>query len=121
MKTQTQIAPAGQGPVTLQLPISVAASSVQQVQVPGSKFHYVRLVSPTTQSTVAGEGQLFGGGDILLYFILAVRFIPAPFTQVLQTPYSWLFLTLFCAILLILFLEGLSAIKVFKKIIVVPK
>ncbi|XP_076459625.1 uncharacterized protein LOC143292867 [Babylonia areolata] len=54
VRTQTQIAPTGQGPVTLQLPISVAGSSaVQQVQVPGSKFHYVRLVSPTTQSSVA--------------------------------------------------------------------
>ena len=57
LKTQTQIAPAVQGPVTLQLPMSVAGTSVQQVQVPGSKFHYVRLVSPTTQSTIAGERQ----------------------------------------------------------------
>ncbi|XP_070185832.1 protein lin-54 homolog isoform X2 [Littorina saxatilis] len=53
LKTQAQIAPAGQGPVTLQLPMTVGGGSVQQVQVPGSKFHYVRLVSPTTQSSVA--------------------------------------------------------------------
>nr|KAG5713898.1 hypothetical protein BaRGS_024525 [Batillaria attramentaria] len=52
LKTQAQIAPAGQGPMTLQLPISVSGTSMQQVQVPGSKFHYVRLVSPSTQQAV---------------------------------------------------------------------
>jgi hypothetical protein len=56
LKTPTQIAPAGQGgPVTLQLPLSVSGASVQQVQVPGSKFHYVRLVTPTSQTNIAGE------------------------------------------------------------------
>ncbi|PVD38520.1 hypothetical protein C0Q70_01135 [Pomacea canaliculata] len=52
VKTQAQIAPAAQGPITLQLPVSAAGSSMQQIQVPGSKFHYVRLVSPSTHTSV---------------------------------------------------------------------
>lgn len=51
VKTQAQIAPAAQGPITLQLPVSAAGSSMQQIQVPGSKFHYVRLVSPSTHTS----------------------------------------------------------------------
>ena len=46
IKTVTNIAPANT-PQSLR-PGTITSSSIQQIQVPGSRFTYVRLVSPTS-------------------------------------------------------------------------